>query len=145
MKAVFDFGGDQHQVLDARPDAGDDGVSVGFGDAVTGEDGGRLGGDAHDLGPRIKRLLGAGLWRDDGGGRQANGSQAAVKQQAIKQGVITGGVVEGDEIVRSQVVPLTRRVEFVVQHVAGHADGFCQLADVVRLLEQVACPCKVAV
>ena len=65
--------------------------------------------------------------------------------ETIKQGVVASGVVEGDEILRSQVVPLTRRVEFVVQHVAGHADGFCQLADVVRLFEQVAGPCKVAV
>jgi len=145
VKAVFDFGGQQHKVLDARPDAGDDGVSVGFGDAVTGEEGGRLGGDAQDLGPCIERLLGAGLWGAGCAGRETNGSQAAIKQQAIKQGVITGGVVEGDEILRSQVVPLTRRVEFVVQHVAGHADGFCQLADVVRLFEQVAGPSKVAV
>ena len=93
MKAVFDFGGQQHQVLDACPDAGDDGVSVGFGDAVTGEEGGRLGGDAHDLGPRIKRLLGASLWGCGSCGGQANGSQAAIKQQTIKQGVVTGGVV----------------------------------------------------
>lgn len=49
MKFVFYFGGDQHQVLDACPDTGDNGVSVGFGDAVTGEEGGGLGSDAQDL------------------------------------------------------------------------------------------------
>lgn len=42
VKAVFDLGCQQHKVLDASPQAADDGVSVGFGDAVTGEDGGRL-------------------------------------------------------------------------------------------------------
>ena len=60
MKAVFDFGGDQHQVLDACPQAADDGVSVGFGDPVTGENGRCLSGDAHDLGASVERLLGAG-------------------------------------------------------------------------------------
>lgn len=62
MKAVFDLGSQQHQVLDASPDAGDNGVSVGFGDAVTGKQRGRLSGDAQDLGPRIERLLGTCFW-----------------------------------------------------------------------------------
>lgn len=145
LKFVFDFGGDQHQVLDACPDAGDDGVSVGFGDAVTGEDGGSLGSDAHDLGAGIERLLGASLWGGGSSGGQANGSQAAIKQQAIKQGVVTGGVVERDQVLSGQVVPLTRRIEFVVKHMARHADAFRQMADVVRLFEQVAGPGKVAV
>ena len=145
MKAVFDFGCQQHKVLDASPQAADDGVSVGFGDAVTGEDGGRLGGDAHDLGARIERLHGSGLWGAGCAGRETNGSQAAIKQQAIKQGVVAGGVVEGDQVLGSQVVPFTRRVELVVQHMARHADVFRQLADVVRLFEQVAGRGKMAV